>query len=502
MENACDAVCRDVDVLLESAIDQLELDPLDVDYARNQLMELLDIRQFSSSRALDRTGEMDVSSALVALVGDALEAGLVPEDDVASFADRVLNVLSPSPALVTAYFEQIEREDSSIDAMNWLYDLCAANGSVHRKQLETNPHFESHGLVVTINTAKPEFKNMKKAAAGNAGAGGYPQCVICHENEGFAGAGGAGKRTLRTIPVELGGKDWFWQFSPYGYFYQHGICVNAQHTPMKVDKETMGNLLDFVDRFPGYFIGCNAALARIGGSILAHDHYQGGGQLLPMHTARVLRAYRVDGYEDVTLEVLDWPGSAVRVVSRLRSEVLEVSELLRAAWAVYENDAFHIHPYDESGARQSSLSPSVIVTDRGYEMSLIFRNNAVSDEYPDGIFHAHPQYYPVKQEPIGLIEAQGLFILPGRLVGQLAVLEEALVRGDDTVSQEIAEFAPQWEELVETLEERDRDTVRAAIREELGSVCYRILENTSVFPTKEDLENFVRSVEGIEVEKL
>ena len=302
------------------------------------------------------------------------------------------------------------------------------------------------------------------------------------------------------MPVMLGGEPWFWQFSPYGYFNEHGICVNTAHTPMHVDRDTFVQLLDFVDRFPGYFLGCNAALPRIGGSVLAHDHFQGGGELLPMHKAPAWATLRLPAYPDATVEILDWPGTAVRVVSASRETIVEISDMIRRAWIEYDDPAADIASHDADGNRQSALSPSVIVTDRGYEMSLIFRNNAVSETYPDGIFHAHPEYYPVKQEPIGLIEAQGLFILPGRLVEQLGAIEDALVSGGD-LPDAVGEFALEWEELTAALAgNREREAVRAAIREELGSVCERILGNTAVFKTKEQTRGFLASLGFVEAE--
>ena len=347
---------------------------------------------------------------------------------------------------------------------------------------------EGVGTQVLINLAKPEFKNMKKAAAGNSVAGGYPSCTICHENEGFAGRD---KRTLRTVPVTLGGEPWFWQFSPYGYFHQHGICVNTEHTPMHVDRDTFGHLLDFVDRFPGYFLGCNAALPRIGGSVLAHDHYQGGGEHLPMHKAAAWATFHMNGYPDAVVEILDWPGTAVRVVSRNRDAIVEISDMIRLAWQQFDDSAANIASHDADGNRQSAVSPSAIITDRGYEMSLIFRNNAVSSEYPEGVFHAHPEFWPIKQEPIGLIEAQGLFILPGRLVDQLAQLENALAEGQPLPAS-VSEFTLEWDELTAALNgNRDRAAIHQAVHEELGSVCERILGNTAVFKTKEQTVAFL-----------
>ncbi|TCD53954.1 galactose-1-phosphate uridylyltransferase [Alloscardovia theropitheci] len=517
----------DIERLIECAIDRLELDPLDVDFVRNKIIELLGLDYFppsssmqsgiQSSDTLDEGENELIEDIIIDFVGHAVSLHLIEREDSATLVDQVLNILSPSPALVNSYFEHIEREDSPEDAMDWLYCLCEANGSVHSKQLDTNPHFASHGLVITINTAKPEFTTTKKAALGNSTHGGYPQCVICHENEGLASAN---KRTLRTVAVELGGKQWFWQFSPYGYFYQHGICVNNTHTPMKVDRETIRNIIDFVDRFPHFFLGCNAALPRIGGSILAHDHYQGGGQLLPMHTCTALKSYTITRINNrlietygsdgsmkndqplLILEILDWPGSAIRLISHSRLAIEEVSELIRLAWSNYANDQLHIQPVDDDGNQQSSVSPSVIKTSRGYEMNLIFRNNAISEELPDGIFHARPQYFSIKQEAIGLIEAQGLFILPGRLVHQLRQIEDALLRGED-LPQELEQFRPQWDEINTIVENRNnirtREAIHRAIEDELGSVCYRILENTAVFPTKESLEEFITEIPDLEM---
>ena len=444
-----DAVYASIDALVDFARKRLELDPRDADWTRNRIFELF---------SLD--------------------------------ADIVMGMLSGTPSAVQDRFEAVEREHGGMEAMRWFYDYCVANNYVKKGVLDKNPRFDSHGLVITINLAKPEFKNMKKAAAGNAVAGGYPKCTICHENEGFAGRN---KRTLRTIPATLGDEPWFWQFSPYGYFYQHGICVNDEHTPMHVSRSTFGHLLDFVDRFPGYFLGCNAALPRIGGSVLAHDHYQGGGELLPMHKAAAWATMTLPEYPDATIEILDWPGTAVRVVAKSRDTIIEVCDKIREGWINYSNPELDIICEGEDGKR-SAVSPSAIITERGYEMSLIFRNNSVSEELPEGIFHAHPEFWPVKQEPIGLIEAQGLFILPGRLINQLGLIEDALAEGNP-LPEEVGEFTLEWDELTATLNgERDRDAIHAAVQDELGSVCERILGNTAVFKHKELTRDFMEGL--------
>ena len=518
--SALAAVYASIDALVDFAVHNLDLDPRDADWMRNDIFALFGLDSYGAQSgspvaavgeaavASEPSGEATQSDSGTdsgtkpdsdsdfaypdALLADfraaATAAGLFEADEGPVYADIIMGLLSQRPSYVEDRFTVIELggkiggESGGMTAMHWFYRYCVANNYVKKAVLDKNPRFDSHGLVITINLAKPEFKNMKKAAAGNSVAGGYPKCTICHENEGFAGRN---KRTLRTIPVTLGGEPWFWQFSPYGYFRQHGICVNTQHTPMHVDRATFVHLLDFVDRFPGYFLGCNAALPRIGGSVLAHDHYQGGGELLPMHKAPAWRTLTIDAYPDAVVEILDWPGTAVRVVSKSRDTIIEVSDLIREAWVGYDDEANGIVSHDADGSRQSALSPSAIITDRGYEMSLIFRNNAVSDEYPEGIFHAHPEFWPVKQEPIGLIEAQGLFILPGRLIDQLGRIEDALAAGEP-LPDEVSEFSLEWDELSAALNgNRDRDAIREAVHDELGSICERILGNTAVFKRKE-----------------
>lgn len=509
MNDQLTEVYASIDALIDYALAHLDLDPRNADWTRNQIFALfrLDsypgpktttsaasvsdvVQDIVGSRSQAPYGEKTPDPLLAAFRAAATTAGLFKPEEGPAYADTIMGILSANPADLDDRFLLVEHRDGGMAAMQWFYDYCVANNYVKRAQLDRNPRFDSHGLTVTINLAKPEFKNMKKAAAGNAVAGGYPKCTICHENEGFAGRN---KRTLRTIPATLGDEPWFWQFSPYGYFYQHGICVNDEHTPMHVSRSTFGHLLDFVDRFPGYFLGCNAALPRIGGSVLAHDHYQGGGELLPMHKAAAWATMTLPEYPDATIEILDWPGTAVRVVAKSRDTIIEVCDKIREGWINYSNPELDIICEGEDGKR-SAVSPSAIITERGYEMSLIFRNNSVSEELPEGIFHAHPEFWPVKQEPIGLIEAQGLFILPGRLINQLGLIEDALAEGKP-LPEEVGEFTLEWDELTATLNgERDRDAIHAAVQDELGSVCERILGNTAVFKHKELTRDFMEGL--------
>ena len=412
----------------------------------------------------------------------------------AELEDAVYGELSLLPSEIDERFAGILKEKGSKAATEWLYNYCVNNKYVKKDVLDKNPRFDTeNGLVITINKAKPEFRDPKKAKAGNSVDGGFAKCVICRENEGFAPRN---KRNLRTVSISLGGKPWFWQYSPYGYFHEHGIAVNCEHTPMHIDRQTFENLIDFVDKFPHYFIGCNAPLERIGGSVLAHDHYQGGGEILPLHKAQIKTKIKDKKYPYVTAGILDWAGTVIRIKSDKRNEVVDIADRLREAWVNYSNPALGIIAADENGVH-NAISPTVIKTAHGYEMNVILRSNITSKEYPDGVFHAHPEYHSIKKESIGLIEAQGLFILPGRLEEELNKIE-GFITTKTQLPPEYAAFKLVYEETKALYESGKYADIHKAMQEELGSICYRILENTAVFKEEKYLLDFLKEA-GFEI---
>ena len=482
-------VYRSIDALIDYAERQLNLDKKNVHFVRNGILRLLGLEAFS-----DDTNEVCLDTApdnvLKRFADACVNAGLFPREDASYFCDSVMGELMLSPKDTQAVFEDKMRTLGSGEAMQWFYGYSVKGDYVKKSQLDKNPRFDSLGLVVTINKTKPEYRDPKKAASGNATKGGYPKCSICHENEGFAGRS---KRTLRTIDITLNGQRWFWQFSPYGYFNQHGIAVNYEHIPMHIDRATFSRLMDFVDMFPNYFIGCNAPLERIGGSVLAHDHYQGGGEILPMHKAKAKHTLRNPKYPDAVVEVVDWAGTVVRIVSANRSAIEEIGEAIRAKWVSYEDKSKQIVPVDDKGVH-NAISPTVVKTARGYEMSIILRSNITSETYPDGIFHAHPEFHIIKKESIGLIEAQGLFILPGRLEDQLAEIEALIVEGLP-LSDELKDFALVYNEVTKHLgSARSKKNVHEAVHYVLGNICNRILDNTAVFKTKTETVEFMKDL--------
>ncbi len=474
--NAC------IDRLIIYAKNNLLLNERDEYYVRNSVLRILGLNSYTDEGARLEENYSSPEVLLAELKEACVAEDVFPAEDAAYYLDAVMGELCLLPSAVQSEFDK----RSGADAMAWLYDYCVKNDYVKKSVLDKNPRFDSCGLTVTINKAKPEFRDPKKAVAGNSVAGGYPKCTICRQNEGFAGRN---KCTLRTVNIKLCGKNWFWQFSPYGYFNQHGIAVNCEHTPMHIDRQTFYNLMDFVDTYPAYFIGCNAPLPRIGGSVLAHDHYQGGGEVLPLHKASIAKYLKTPDYPSITAGILDWKGTVVRVIGKNKDDVAAVSESIRTAWEKYDNKKLDIVSKDKDG-EHNSISPTVIKTEKGYEMNIILRSNITSEKYPDGVFHAHPEFHIIKKESIGLIEAQGLFILPGRLEEQLSRVEKCVVNGK--LTSDLQEFSLVYEETKNLYTTRYFNDIRGAMQHEIGDICKRILENTAVFKDRGDLIEFLK----------
>ena len=479
-------VFKALNELIAYAKKNLELDDKNVDYVLNGVLRILGLDTFAPT-ALTECDATSPEAPLAELLDAAVQAGLFEEADRGAVADQVMGELSLLPKQVDDRFHSLMASSGSNAATEWFYDYSVKNDYVKKSALDRNPRFESEGLVITINKAKPEFRDPKKAASGNSVKGGYPKCVICHQNEGFSGRS---KRTLRTVDLTLDGQKWFWQFSPYGYFYQHGIAVNYEHIPMHVDRSTFTRLMDFVDMFPHYFIGSNAPLERIGGSVLAHDHYQGGGEILPMHKAKAVCTLKSAKYPSAIVEVVDWAATVVRIVSKDRRAIEDVGDAIREKWVNYEDKQKGIVPYSEKGAH-NAVSPTVVKTARGYEMSVILRSNVTSEEFPDGVFHVHPEFHIIKKESIGLIEAQGLFVLPGRLEKELGELAELIAAGKP-LTEELKGYSLICEEVKALCGGNYQiENVRLAVKKELGSVCTRILDNIAVFKDKKDTVAFM-----------
>ncbi|MBP3300623.1 MAG: galactose-1-phosphate uridylyltransferase [Clostridia bacterium] len=462
-------------------------------YTFNRLLLLLNLDDCGPEEPIPSVEGMTGPDAILApIVEYALAEKIIAEGQEEAFSARLMDTVSLRPSQVAAAFEEKKAELGLKGATDWFHDYCEKTDYVKRSAIEKNLRWDAKGekadLVITVNLSKPEVDNKKSAAMLHKKPAGYPSCVICRQNEGFTGHGTV-RDTLRTIDVTLDGTPFFWQFSPYAYYYQHAIIINTEHTPMIVNTTALRRLMDFVDQYPHYFIGSNAALPRIGGSLLVHDHYQGGLEQMPMHRADYRTVLSAPDAK-VKVGILEWYNSVVRFESDDRDAILATAASVIEAWKDYSNPALGILA-ETNGEKHNSCSPVVRRTETGYIIDLILRNNRTDETYPDGIFHAHPEYHNIKKESIGLIEAMGLYILPARLNRQLFRETAAFLCGAPYDGEALAEDMKIHRDTIELLLARHGNALTPeqaenAIRARINEVCEAILKNTAVFAEAEE----------------
>ena len=464
--------------------------------------------------------ELDLEATLADLAEVAVTNGCV--EDTANGRDRVsmrvMGTLMPRPSETISIFDALVEEDPKA-ATDWFYRICCDAGYVRRAAIARNIQWSSPtrwgDLEITINLSKPEKDPRDIAAAGAAKATGekYPACQLCIENEGYPGRGAAmaggehpARQNLRIIPIELDGERWGLQYSPYAYFNEHSIAMSAHHRPMHIDEKALRCLLDFVDLLPHYFIGSNADLPIVGGSILSHDHFQGGAHEFPMMRAEVAESFTMDAFPGVEGAVLTWPLSVLRLRSASRDDLLAAAVHVIDAWRAWTDESVGVIALDEDGTRHNTVTPVVRRVDEDgavggerYEAYLALRCNVTSDEHPLGIFHPHAEYHHIKKENIGLIEVMGLAILPPRLVGELAAVRAHLLEGvsagadvdavraaldaDPASASHAAWAADVYGRRAGELTE---ETAEQVLRDEVGAVFGHVLEDAGVFKWDED----------------
>ena len=464
--------------------------------------------------------ELDLEATLADLAEVAVANGCV--EDTANGRDRVamrvMGTLMPRPSETISIFDALVEEDPRA-ATDWFYRICCDAGYVRRAAIARNIQWSSPtrwgDLEITINLSKPEKDPRDIAAAGAAKATGekYPACQLCIENEGYPGRGAAmaggehpARQNLRIIPIELDGERWGLQYSPYAYFNEHSIAMSAHHRPMHIDEKALRCLLDFVDLLPHYFIGSNADLPIVGGSILSHDHFQGGAHEFPMMRAEVAESFTMGAFPGVEGAVLTWPLSVLRLRSASRGDLLAAAVHVIDAWRAWTDESVGVIALDEDGTRHNTVTPVVRRVDEDgavggerYEAYLALRCNVTSDEHPLGIFHPHAEYHHIKKENIGLIEVMGLAILPPRLVGELAAVRAHLLEGvsagadvdavraaldADPASASHAAWAA--EVYGRRAGELTEETAEQVLRDEVGAVFGHVLEDAGVFKWDED----------------
>ncbi|NLD58208.1 MAG: UDP-glucose--hexose-1-phosphate uridylyltransferase [Clostridiales bacterium] len=465
--------------LVEFAIEKGFAEAEDRRFYRNRLFEALQIDAPAEIVFEPKPAGETATPILEPLLDIACTRGLASDtfEGRDLFSAKLMGLLTPEPALVRERFAKIREAEGIERATDWFYRLCRDCDYIRVDRIAKNVRFLEDTAVgrleITINLSKPEKDPRDIAAARQARDAGYPKCMLCAENPGYAGrAGFPARQNHRMLPMALGGQPWHLQFSPYLYYGEHLIALNDEHVPMRVSRESIARMFDFVDQFPHYFIGSNADLPIVGGSILNHDHFQGGRHRFPMDDALVRAALKAPR-GDVRAWIVDWPMSCVRLASQHRETLIGLADDMLSLWREYSDPALGI--LARTDQPHNTITPILRIEGGLYRLDLVLRNNRASREHPLGIFHPHAELHHVKKENIGLIEVMGLFVLPGRLVSELAALQGAL-EGRGPAPEKHAAWAEELKKRLNPGGDAER-----FIRKGLGEKCAQVLTDAGVY---------------------
>lgn len=489
---------------------KLFLSENDLIYVQNQLLDAFNVSSLNDIDIDEKEiDDMIVPDNLITDVRHYLKEHTdYDNSQIELFIVKVMGIITPYPSAVINRFLDLEKENPQ-KALDYLYNLEIANNYIQKTAVDKNLYwkaeFEDNFLEITINLSKPEKKNSDIAKLVGKQDISYPKCLLCKENLGYAGRHNhPARENIRTIPMVLNDEKWFLQYSPYVYYYEHCIAISSVHEPMQMGRRIFNNLLAFVDRFPCFFIGSNSELPIVGGSILNHEHFQGGKHLMPMMYAKALFSVPVSLYPNCQVDYLNWYNSVIRITSSSREELLNCAESIYNSWCQYENKQADIIPF-EGNVKHSTVTPVARKEKDKYIFYMILRNNLVNDIHPDGIFHAHKEYHNIKSEGIGLIEAMGMFILPARLerqTNELAVLLEDCSIDFDLYIKNHSDLAIHRDFILELRHQlKDNVSHEAAIemiRKKINIVCKNILENVAVFKNNDEgrihLNDFIKKL--------
>ncbi|WP_302629540.1 UDP-glucose--hexose-1-phosphate uridylyltransferase [uncultured Eubacterium sp.] len=469
-------------------------------YSTNLLLEIYGKDNFSDPDISETSLPLD--EILNNLLDIAVDEGLI-EDSVTYrdlFDTKLMNCITPRPSQLQNRFWFLY-ETSPKEATDFYYDFSQNTNYIRRdriaKDLKWKVPSEYGDIDITINLSKPEKDPKLIAAAKNAPSSGYPKCLLCRENEGYAGnTNHPARQNHRIIPLRLGNSDWNMQYSPYVYYNEHCIVFNNRHTPMKIDTSTFVKLFDFVKMFPHYFIGSNADLPIVGGSILSHDHFQGGHYTFAMAKAKSVFSFEVPEFNNVSCEVLKWPLSVIRLKSDSTEDIVRLASHILVKWRNYtDDDAFIFANTD--GEPHNTITPIARFRDGMYELDLALRNNITTPEHPLGVYHPHEKLHHIKKENIGLIEVMGLAVLPSRLKNEMNLLAEYIIEGKDISGNEaIAKHADWTNEILSTRHDITSENIMEVLETEIGKVFVKVLEDAGVYKcTPEGLESFKKFID-------
>ena len=469
-------------------------------FAVNSILAALGLDDYEEPENIPH---MELEEILKGLLDFACSKNIIP-DSIAYrdlFDTKLMACLTPRPSEVIAKFKS-DYAVSPVTATDNYYKLSRDTDYIRRyriaKDIKWKTETEYGELDITINLSKPEKDPKAIAAAKNAKQSGYPKCLLCPENVGYAGRlNHPARQNHRIIPVDICGEPWGFQYSPYVYYNEHCILFNTKHTPMVIDKKAFEKLFDFVSKFPHYFIGSNADLPIVGGSILSHEHFQGGNYTFAMAKANIEKEYKIKGFEDVTVGRVKWPMSVIRLRSADTDRLVELADNILTKWRGYTDEAAFIFA-ETDGEPHNTITPIARKNGDMYELDLVLRNNITTEEHPLGVYHPHAELHHIKKENIGLIEVMGLAVLPARLKNEMQQLADVLVtKGVSAVrSDPVLEKHADWAEDFCSRRTVNSDNVNEVIRDEIGKVFAKVLEHAGVYKrTPEGEAAFDRFVE-------
>ncbi len=469
-------------------------------YTRNRLLDVLHEDGFEAAEPMKGT----LPDILKVLTDHAVQKGLCADTSESRdiYDTRLMNCLTPRPGEVNRRFFALYAQSRQA-ATDWFYRFSGDVNYIRRDRIARDRRWKvqsEYGEIdITINLSKPEKDPRDIAAAGKAKTTAYPLCQLCVENVGYAGRiGHPARANHRVLPIDICGEEWFFQYSPYVYYNEHCIVFNGDHIPMVISKKAFEKLFDFVRQFPHYFVGSNADLPIVGGSILSHEHFQGGRYTFAMERAESEYCFAVKGYEDIACGIVKWPLSVIRLRGCDSGRLVELAAMILDKWRGYTDESVNILS-ETDGVPHNTITPIARRRGEDFELDLCLRNNLTTDEHPLGLFHPHAQWHHIKKENIGLIEVMGLAVLPSRLQKELELLEAFIAEGRDIAGEaSIAKHADWANSFAEGLKGQPREVIREILEKEVGKVFLHVLEDAGVFKRdKKGKAAFLRFIESL-----
>ena len=471
-------------------------------YTTNLLLDVFHEDDYEKPDNIEES--VNLEATLGELLDEAVKRGLIEDSIVYRdlFDTRLMNCLMPRPGQVQKEFWD-KYAESPKKATDYFYKLSQDSNYIRRYRVEKDQKWKvdsPYGEIdITINLSKPEKDPKAIAAARNVKSGSYPKCLLCPENEGYAGrVNHPARQNHRIIPITINDTPWGFQYSPYVYYNEHCIVFNGQHTPMKIERNAFIKLFDFVKLFPHYFLGSNADLPIVGGSILSHDHFQGGHYTFAMAKAPIEQHVVLPGFEDVEAGIVKWPLSVLRIRHKDEKRLVDLATHVLEVWRGYTDEAAFIFA-ETDGEPHNTITPIARKKDGIFELDLVLRNNITTPEHPLGVYHPHEKLHHIKRENIGLIEVMGLAVLPSRLKGELSALKEAILAGKNLREDEVLAKHADWaEEFMASYDKIDESNIDAILQDEVGKVFAQVLEDAGVYKrTESGREGFLRFIETL-----